>query len=334
MTATSERSIHSSGSRSGHLSQRSAFGTTRGIPWWGAFLLPLVVATVCAVIDILVWSGPGVVFTSGYLVSTLLAVMLVRRGSLFGPMVQPPLIVAIVVPCLVLAMGIGFDAGDNQRQIMLSLATPLINSFPAMASATALVLAGGLLRAFVLQPLKRRGEAAEAATPQEERSERETGGSIRASDSSPRRGSRPATDSTADDRPDRPRQRRPGGRTGHSESSSEPPARRGAAAERGSGPRTRSEVSRERPGSAEERGRGGRSSSSSDARDERSPGRGSAGESPAERPSPSQGRSPGPPGRGNAKRSPRQGESPDRSGQRRGRTEPPGRPRRPRRDES
>ncbi|ASU79869.1 hypothetical protein CDG81_18160 [Actinopolyspora erythraea] len=328
MTATSERSIHSSGGRSGHLSQRSAFGTTRGIPWWGAFLLPLVVATVCAVIDTLVWSGPGVLFTSGYLVSTLLAVMLVRRGSLFGPMVQPPLIVAIVIPCLVLAMGIGFNAGDNQRQIMLSLATPLINSFPAMAAATALVLAGGLLRAFVLQPLKLRGEA---PAPRAERSERETGrGSVRASGSSSRRGSPGATDSTADDRPDRTRQRRTGGR---SESSSEPPARRGAPAERGSGPRTRSEPPRERPGSAEERGRGGRPRSSPDARDEQSPGRGSVGESPAERPSSGQGRRPGPPGRGNAKRSPRQGESPDGPGQRRGRTEPPGRPRRPRRDE-
>ncbi|SFD59980.1 hypothetical protein SAMN04487819_101212 [Actinopolyspora alba] len=351
VTATSERNIHSPESRSGQLAQRSAFGTTRGIPWWAAFLLPLVLAALCAVIDTLIWSGPGVVFTSGCIVGTLLAVMLVQRGSLFGPMVQPPLVVAIVIPSVVWAMGVGFNAGDGLRQVMLSLATPLINSFPAMAAATAVAILGGLLRIFVLQPRKRRdGNTAATESAREERSDRDGRGSRargaeRASRGGPgegrestsnrgRAGTATADPEDADDRAARRKSPRSGQREQRSESP-ESSGRRGAPPGRGSGPRTRSGRPPERTDGEAPRGSGRRERDGGNppnGRDDQRSGRGQRGGEPPESSAPNQDRRPAPPGRGNAKRPPREGDSPGGSA-RRGRTEPPGRPRRPRRDE-
>ncbi|WP_092625571.1 DUF6542 domain-containing protein [Actinopolyspora mzabensis] len=354
MTATSERNINSPESRSGQLAQRSAFGTTRGIPWWAAFLLPLVLAAVCAVIDTLIWSGPGVVFTLGCVVGTLLAVMLVQRGSLFGPMVQPPLVVAIVIPSVVWAMGVGFNAGDGLRQVMLSLATPLINSFPAMAASTAVAVLGGLLRIFVLQPMKRRdrdaaGQSA-AETARGDRSDgrgSRAGGSARASrsgsaeddDGASSRGGAATVTADAEDADKRaPRRRSP--RSESREQRSEAPessGRRGAPPGRGSGPRARSERPPERAEGEAPRDSGRRERDGGkppNGRDEQRSGRGrQRGGEPGESSAPNQDRRPAPPGRGNAKRPPREGDSSDGATQRRGRTEPPGRPRRPRRDE-
>ncbi|MGJ7907544.1 DUF6542 domain-containing protein [Actinopolyspora sp. H202] len=356
MTATSERNIHSSESRSGQLAQRSAFGTTRGIPWWAAFLLPLVLAALGAVIDTLIWSGPGVVFTSGCIVGALLAVMLVQRGSLFGPMVQPPLVVAIVIPSVVWAMGVGFNAGDGLRQVMLSLATPLINSFPAMAAATAVAILGGLTRIFVLQPWKHRGRdrAGTSAATESARGDESDGdgraskgrGSARASRGEPaeggdsassrgRAGTVTAAPEDADDRASRRKSTRSGPREQRSDSP-EASGARGTPPGRGSGPRRRSERSPERADGETPRGSGSRERDGGkppNGQDDRRSERGQRSGEPTESSAPNRERRPARPGRGNAKRPPHEGDSPDRSAQRRGRTEPPGRPRRPRRDE-
>ncbi|NHD17877.1 MULTISPECIES: DUF6542 domain-containing protein [unclassified Actinopolyspora] len=359
MTATSERKIHTAEGPSNQWAERSAFGNTRSISWWAACLLPLVLTSVCIVIDLLVQSKPGFVFVAGYIVSSLLAVALVRRGSLFGPMVQPPLVIAVTIPTLVLVTGTGFNSGDSGRNVMLSVVTPLINSFPAMATATVLVLLAGLLRIHVLERSNKDGTASRTSKSQSARSE-----SAGAPKTRGRRSPRPDEDQRDEVDAERttrktgaPSQRRERGKQGEptekrsgsankqSSRSGREPA--GDASREGAGDQRRSarpgrgarqgqrpaEGERNRSGASGEGGRRGE-------RPQQQPGAGKN----APPPNPARGGE-GKPPPGREKRSAPPGRAapgqPSRDGgggaakppQRGGRAEPPGRPRRPRRDE-
>lgn len=107
-------------------------------------LLAVLATGIGTAVDILLNGKPGAVFTSCYIVGCLLAVVLVQRKSVFGPMVQPPLVLAIVMPLVVLLTGHNASAGSSAR--LLSIAAPLITSFPAMASTTGVTVIIGVLR--------------------------------------------------------------------------------------------------------------------------------------------------------------------------------------------
>lgn len=125
--------------------ERPIVGAGRGLPWWGTVLLPFALATVGAVVDIQRGKAPGLIFEGLYLVSCVVAVCWARRRNVFGPTVQPPLILVITVPLTVLLAG-GSPGGSGLTAKALSVATPLINSFPVMAITTALTVAIGLYR--------------------------------------------------------------------------------------------------------------------------------------------------------------------------------------------
>lgn len=170
VTATPERNIAAGSDRATvEWAARSAFGT-RGIPWWGSVLLAVLLTAAGTLADSLIWSEPGILFTACYVVGCLLAVALVRRSSLFGPMVQPPLVLAVVMPLVVLVVGAGVSQSAGTTAVALSVASPLINGFPAMAATTALVLAVGFARMYLLERAQPRGRAerdgAEQAPPE------------------------------------------------------------------------------------------------------------------------------------------------------------------------
>jgi hypothetical protein len=71
----------------------------------------------------------------------------VRRRSLFAPLVQPPLLLAVAVPAIAL-LGDGAGTGDAS-QTLLVVGAPLVNSFPTMAVTTAVVLTLGVVRLVV-----------------------------------------------------------------------------------------------------------------------------------------------------------------------------------------
>ena len=87
----------------------------------------------------------GIVFQACYFLGCMLAVVVVQRKGLFGPMVQPPLILAMAVPGVVLAAG-SLPTGGGIVATALAVGTPLINGFPTMAITTGLVLAIGAFR--------------------------------------------------------------------------------------------------------------------------------------------------------------------------------------------
>ena len=76
-----------------------------GIPWWAAAFCALGLAAIGAFADMERLNRLGMVFEVCYFLGCLLAVVVVQRKGLFGPMVQPPLILAVTVPGVILAIG-------------------------------------------------------------------------------------------------------------------------------------------------------------------------------------------------------------------------------------
>lgn len=169
---------------------RALFGTFRGLPWWAAVLIAFVLAIVGTFVDVNSSKTVGWVFAVTFFVGAVGAVVFVERRSMFGPVVQPPLILAIVVPLVVL-MTQGFPSG-GLTSVGLSLGKPLIDGFPAMALTTACTVIIGITRVFIQkdpnQPTK--DEAREVAE-----SARETA----------RESARAAREVAAEERPKRPR---------------------------------------------------------------------------------------------------------------------------------
>ncbi|MGH3810889.1 MAG: DUF6542 domain-containing protein [Pseudonocardiaceae bacterium] len=127
-----------------------------GVPWWAAVGCALGLTALGVFVDIERLNRLGIVFQACYFLGCLLAVVVVQRKGLFGPMVQPPLILAVAVPGVVLAIG-SLPAGGGVVAAALTVGTPLINGFPTMAITTGLVLAIGAFRLVTQrQPATRR----------------------------------------------------------------------------------------------------------------------------------------------------------------------------------
>ncbi|MGH3915195.1 MAG: DUF6542 domain-containing protein [Pseudonocardiaceae bacterium] len=130
--------------------ERSLLRRHAGVQWWLAVCLALAFTTVGAFADIQRINRLGIVFQACYLSGCLLAVTVVQRKGLFGPMVQPPLILALVVPSVVLLAGSVPSGGTTAAA--LAVGTPLLNGFPIMAVTTALTLALGAFRISTQRP--------------------------------------------------------------------------------------------------------------------------------------------------------------------------------------
>lgn len=136
--------------------ERPVLGNRRGLPWWGAVLLALLLAIVGAVIDKgrLVddtsLTGFGL-YHALFLAGCVLAVLGVRRRNLFGPMVQPPLIFAATfVPVQLMGREpTGAAAETGTKKLVFEVALPLASSFPWMAGATAATIVLGVIRLFL-----------------------------------------------------------------------------------------------------------------------------------------------------------------------------------------
>ncbi|GAA1842228.1 hypothetical protein GCM10009836_21980 [Pseudonocardia ailaonensis] len=125
------------------MAERSAIASVLGIPPLAAIGIAVVLTALGTFVDVLRIGTLGVVFGIAYLVGCLLAVGWVRRRNLFGPVVQPPLLVVVLVPLIVVLVG---KPGPGLTETVLLVGAPLVNGFPLMAAATGLTLLVGLLR--------------------------------------------------------------------------------------------------------------------------------------------------------------------------------------------
>jgi len=115
------------------------------VPWWAAALCALGLAAAGAFADIERLNRLGIVFQACYFLGCLLAVVVVQRKGLFGPMVQPPLILAVAVPGVILEVGSPPTDG-GMVATALAVGTPLIDGFPTMAITTGFTLVIGIFR--------------------------------------------------------------------------------------------------------------------------------------------------------------------------------------------
>ena len=129
----------------------AALRTAPGIPWWAAVLLALALTGLGIFVDMERINRLGLIFQGCYFIGCILAVLWVQRRGLFGPMVQPPLILAVAVPGVVLAAS-GADIGGSLSTKALVIGAPLINGFPTMAITTGLTVLIGLVRILRQRP--------------------------------------------------------------------------------------------------------------------------------------------------------------------------------------
>lgn len=124
---------------------RPIFGQFRGLPWWAAILLAFGVTAIAAFVDMQRQDSLGRIYQGAFVVGCVVAVCFVRRRSLFGPIVQPPLVFAITAIGAVALLG-QKAGGGGLKALILSVALPLTSNFPTMGITTAVVVAIGLYR--------------------------------------------------------------------------------------------------------------------------------------------------------------------------------------------
>lgn len=128
--------------------ERPIFGSSRGLPWWGAVLLAFGLALLAAVIDIGRQGTLGMIYQGAYVLGCVGAICLVRRGNLFGPMVQPPLVFAVTAVGPIIALGPS-TPGGGLKDLLFAVAVPLTSNFPTMGITTAVAVGIGVARLFL-----------------------------------------------------------------------------------------------------------------------------------------------------------------------------------------
>ncbi len=138
------------------LPDASAVRSIAGIPAWGAVLVAVVLSAVGATVDGLVSSAnppvPSWGFRVGFVGGVALAALLVRRGSIFTALVQPPLVMVAVIFLALRLM--------SPERMTISL-IKVVDAFPTMVVGTAIAVVLCVIRIFA-QPLRRSRPAAQA----------------------------------------------------------------------------------------------------------------------------------------------------------------------------
>ena len=147
--------------------ERSVVRSLRGLRSWGTLLLGGVFTVAGVAIDLVLSGELGVAFTACFAGGCILATAWSRRDSLFVPLVQPPLLLAVGVPLVVVATG-SLPRSGGTASTLLAVGGPLVNAFPTLAITSAVCLALGFIRSR-LEPWQRDSDRLDPDAPREPR---------------------------------------------------------------------------------------------------------------------------------------------------------------------
>lgn len=145
VTATRDRRSDPEPAAESVWDDRPIIGMSRGLPWWGAVLLAFGLTAIAAFVDMKRQDSLGLIYQGAFVLGCVGAVCWVRRRSLFGPMVQPPLVFAVTAIGAVLLLD-DKAAGGGLKKLLFSAALPLTSNFPTMGITSAVTVAIGFYR--------------------------------------------------------------------------------------------------------------------------------------------------------------------------------------------
>ncbi|WP_375492748.1 DUF6542 domain-containing protein [uncultured Jatrophihabitans sp.] len=109
----------------------------RGLRWWAALLLLLVIAVAGVLIDNIGSSQNRGGFNIGIVVASVIAILVVKRSHMFAIVIAPPIAYSLIAMVQLYSTSGGLH---DKRAVFDAAANYLVYGFPAIAAATAAVL--------------------------------------------------------------------------------------------------------------------------------------------------------------------------------------------------
>ncbi len=109
----------------------------RGLPWWAALLVLIVIAVVGGIIDTVGSIDVKGGFNIGIVVASVLAILIVKRSHMFPIVIAPPIVYSLAA---VFQLYIRSSGLHDKKVVFDAAANYLVYGFPAIAVATAAVL--------------------------------------------------------------------------------------------------------------------------------------------------------------------------------------------------
>lgn len=109
----------------------------RGLRWWAALLVLIVIALIGGLIDTVGTSAARGGFNIGIVVASIAAILLVKRSHMFPIVIAPPIVYSLAA---VFQLYLRSSGLHDHKVVLDAAANYLVYGFPAIASATAAVL--------------------------------------------------------------------------------------------------------------------------------------------------------------------------------------------------
>ena len=109
----------------------------RGLRWWGALLVLIVIAVIGGLIDTIGTSTARGGFNIGIVVASIAGILIVKRSHMFPIVIAPPIVYSLAA---VFQLYLRSSGLHDKKVVLDAAANYLVYGFPAIATATAAVL--------------------------------------------------------------------------------------------------------------------------------------------------------------------------------------------------
>ncbi len=109
----------------------------RGLPWWAALLVLIVISGIGGLVDTIGTTAARGGFNVGIVVASIVAMLVVRRSHMFPIVISPPIVYTLAA---VFQLYLRSSGLHDKKVIYDAASNYLVYGFPAIACATAAVL--------------------------------------------------------------------------------------------------------------------------------------------------------------------------------------------------